>query len=61
MPLRERLAGVLSKVTGLQINSSGDMFKGLTEAQGAAAIEELKRYIRAAVNRRRRMNAKNDT
>ena len=45
---RERLTGILSKVTGLQINSSGDMFKGLTEAQGAAVIEELKRYTRSA-------------
>ena len=59
--VRERIAGVLSKVTGLKVNSAGDMFKGLTEAQGAAVIEELKRYIRTAVNRRRRMNAKNDT
>ena len=61
VPFRERLSGVLSKVTGLQINSSGDMFKGLTEAQGAAVIEELKRYIRTAASRKRRMNAKNDT
>ena len=61
VPFRDRLSGVLSKVTGLQINSSDDMFKGLTEAQGAAVIEELKRYIRTAANRRRRLNAKNDT
>ena len=52
--VRERLTGVICKVTGKSVNSSDNIFKGLTEAQGAAVIEELKRYIRTARKRRKR-------
>lgn len=52
--IRERLTGVICKVTGAPVKITGDIFKGLTEAQGAAVIEELKRYIRTAKRRRQR-------
>lgn len=45
---RERLCGVVTKVTGKSINISRDIFDGFTEAEGSAVIEEIKRYIRTA-------------
>lgn len=45
---RERLCGVVSKVVGYHVNMSQDLFKDLSQAQGTAVIEELKRYIKTA-------------
>ena len=45
---RERLCGVIGKVLGYPVNMSQDLFKDLSQAQGTAIIEELKRYIKTA-------------
>ncbi len=49
---RERLCGVVTKVTGKIIDMSRDIFDGFTEAEGSAVIEEIKRYIRTARRRK---------
>ena len=51
---RERLCGVISKVIGHPADISQDIFQGLTQAQGTAVIEEIKRYIKTARNRKAR-------
>lgn len=45
---RERLCGVITKITGKSIDTSRDIFDGFTEADGSVVIEEIKRYIRTA-------------
>lgn len=45
---RERLCGVVTKVTGKSIDTLHDIFDSFTEAEGSAVIEEIKRYIRTA-------------
>lgn len=45
---RERLAGVIFKVLGVNPPPNGDLFEGLSEEQGSRIIETLKRYVRSA-------------
>ena len=46
--VKERLCGIISKELGLKVNPCYDIFRGMSERQGAALIEALKRYIRSA-------------
>lgn len=56
---RDRLCGILTKVTGKRIDISRDIFDGFTEAEGSAVIEEIKRYISTAKAKKRRKNGYN--
>ena len=51
---KERLCGAMSKVLNLNPDITKDIFKGVTEAQGAQLIEALKRYVRTAERRAER-------
>lgn len=51
---KERLCGVMSKVLNVQPDITKDIFKGVTEEQGAHIIETLKRYVRTAERRAER-------
>lgn len=44
---RERLRGVIAKVTGRDIRPDGDIFHGVTRAEGSEIIELLKRILRS--------------
>lgn len=58
---RERMSGVVGKVTGKSPAPDTDVFKGLSEAEGRAVIEELKRYVSTAAKRQiRREKEKNE-
>lgn len=52
---RDRLCGVIRKVFGIEVDPGRDIFKGFSEEQGSAVIEELKRYVRTAERREKRM------
>ncbi len=51
---RERLCGVIRKVIGIEVDPDKDIFKGFSEEQGSAVIEELKRYVRTAERREKK-------
>ncbi|MCM1334942.1 MAG: regulatory protein GemA [Bacteroides sp.] len=57
-PPRERLCGVIRKVVGIEVDPGEDIFKGFSEEQGSAVIEELKRYVRTAERREKRKSGK---
>jgi len=46
--VKQRLAGIIKKVSGIDVNLRGDIFKGITFQQGEQIIEEIKRYVRSA-------------
>lgn len=52
---RDRLCGVIRKVLGIEVDPGRDIFKGFSEEQGSAVIEELKRYVRTVERREKRM------
>ena len=52
---RERLCGVIRKVLGIEVDPGKDIFKGFSVEQGSAVIEELKRYVRTAERREKRI------
>lgn len=51
---RERLRGVIAKVTGRDIRPDGDIFHGVTRSEGAEIIEMLKRILRSEQNKLKR-------
>ena len=51
---RERLRGVIAKVTGRDIRPDGDIFHGVTRAEGSEIIEMLKRILRSEQNKLKR-------
>lgn len=55
--VKERLCGLIKKELELSVNIKGDIFKGMSERQGAKLIEALKRYQRTT----KRRIAKNGT
>lgn len=57
---RERLRGVVAKVTGRDICPNGDIFHRVTRAEGSQIIEMLKRILRSEQNKLKRSN-KNGT
>jgi len=48
---KQRLSGVIHKTLGITADLRGDIFKGITFAQGDKVIEQLKRYVRSAKRR----------
>ena len=57
---RERLRGVVAKVTGRDICPNGDIFHRVTRAEGSQIIEMLKRILRSEQNKLKR-SSKNGT
>lgn len=57
---RERLRGLICKVTGKNIKSDGDIFYRVTRDEGAQIIEMLKRIIRSE-ERKKKRGEKNGT
>ena len=57
---RERLRGVISKVTGRDICPNGDIFHRVTRVEGSKIIELLKRILRSEQNKLKR-SGKNGT
>lgn len=57
---RERLRGVISKVTGRDIRPDRDIFHKVTRAEGSEIIEMLKRILRSEQNKLKR-SGKNGT
>ena len=51
---RERLRGVISKVTGREIRPDRDIFSRVTRAEGSEIIEMLKRILRSEQNKLKR-------
>jgi len=51
---RERLRGVISKVTGRDIRPDRDIFHKVTRAEGSEIIEMLKRILRSEQNKLKR-------
>ena len=46
--VKERLCGIIFKELCVKANPKRDIFRGMSERQGAALIEAIKRYIRSA-------------
>lgn len=57
---RERLRGVISKVTGREICPNRDIFFNVTRSEGSQIIELLKRILRSEQNKLKR-SSKNGT
>lgn len=57
---RERLRGVIGKVTGRDIRPDRDIFSKITRAEGSEIIEMLKRILRSEQNKLKR-SSKNGT
>ena len=51
---RERMRGVISKVTGREIRPDRDIFSRVTRAEGSEIIEMLKRILRSEQNKLKR-------
>lgn len=52
--VRDRLRGLICKVTGREIRSDGDIFYKVTRGEAAKIIETLKRLIRSEERKRKR-------
>lgn len=52
--VRERLRGLICKVTGKDIKADGDIFYKVTRDEGAEIIETLKRIIRSEERKKKR-------
>lgn len=52
--VRERLRGLICKVTGREIHSDGDIFYKVSRDEGARIIEMLKRIIRSEERKKKR-------
>lgn len=52
--VRERLRGIISKVTGRVIRSEGDIFYKISRAEASQIIEMLKRIIRSEEQKKKR-------
>lgn len=52
--VRERLRGLICKVTGRNIKTDGDIFYKVTRDEGAQIIEMLKRIIRSEERKKER-------
>lgn len=52
--VRERLRGLICKVTGRKIRTDGDIFYKVTRDEGARIIEMLKRIIRSEERKKKR-------
>lgn len=52
--VRERLRGLICKVTGREINPDGDIFYKVTRDEGSRIIETLKRIIRSEERKKKR-------
>lgn len=52
--VRERLRGLICKVTGCEIRSDGDIFHKVSRDEGARIIEMLKRIIRSEERKKKR-------
>lgn len=52
--VRERLRGLICKVTGREIRADGDIFYKVTRSDGAQIIETLKRMIRSEERKKKR-------
>lgn len=52
--VRERLRGLICKVTGKNIKADGDIFYKVTRDEGAKIIETLKRIIRSEERKKKR-------
>lgn len=52
--VRERLRGLICKVTGREAHSDGDIFYKITRDEGAQIIETLKRIIRSEERKKKR-------
>lgn len=52
--VRERLRGLICKVTGREIHSDGDIFYKVSRDEGSRIIEMLKRIIRSEERKKKR-------
>lgn len=52
--VRERLRGLICKVTGRKIRADGDIFYKVTRDEGARIIEMLKRIIRSEERKKKK-------
>lgn len=52
--VRERLRGLICKVTGRNVRADGDIFYKVTRDEGALIIEMLKRIIRSEERKKKR-------
>ncbi len=52
--VRERLRGLIRKVTGREIRADGDIFYKVTRGEAAKIIETLKRMIRSEERKKKR-------
>ena len=54
VPVRERLAGVVTQVTGRKANLRGGIFAGCSSEDGRNIIETLKRYVNTEERKKKR-------